>query len=172
MKKLSLVQFFRDAAHGMQLELVEWNGKTGEEIPERLRGLRPVSSVHSQSITLRSTTGGEDSYLWLERASLVEYDGKTLTVYNPALREVTPEERAELDKCRKMLEEYNEKNPFSSDCGYWKRKDFFKNCPTPWMDGADTIKGKRYIQHEDKVLDYAIKGDKTLKYNVFLEGNL
>lgn len=44
----TLADFKRDAASGkIKLEMVERYGKTGEEIPERCRGIRTIQSVNT-----------------------------------------------------------------------------------------------------------------------------
>jgi hypothetical protein len=44
----TLADFKRDAASGkIKLEMVERYGKTGEEIPERYRGIRTIQSVNT-----------------------------------------------------------------------------------------------------------------------------
>ena len=35
--------------------------------------------------------------------------------------------------------------------------------------GEKMIKGKRYLAHEDKVLDYAVRGDAILRYIVHMK---
>lgn len=72
-KKKTLADLKRDAASGkIAFELIERYGKTGNELPERLRGIRLVQSV----------------------ASLIEYTEDTLTVYSAGERSLTDEERA------------------------------------------------------------------------------
>lgn len=50
----TLADFKRDAASGkIKLEMVERYGKTGEEIPERYRGIRAIQSVNTVEILRR-----------------------------------------------------------------------------------------------------------------------
>lgn len=161
----SLAEFMRDAKKGnMSLEITEWRGATGEDIIERLRGIRPVVYVKSKAVVLLNMNG-EESTLNFDRAALTEYDKETLTVYNPALRELTEEERRELDKWRAIEKEYNEKNPYG-DGGYYKKIAFFRESKFPYLNGWDKVAGKKYLQHEDKVFDENIRGDVGMKYKV------
>ena len=97
-----LADFIRDAKRGnMSMELAEWYGKTGDEIPERLRGIRRVVRQNSVALFLQSPQGTE-SELRYGAASLNEYDGKTFTVYNPGFRPLTDKEKKILDEWREL----------------------------------------------------------------------
>lgn len=76
----TLADFKRDVASGkIKLEMVERFGKTGEEIPERCRGIRAIQSVNTVEIMLE-TADGLTSSLDFPPAKLIEYDGKSLTI--------------------------------------------------------------------------------------------
>lgn len=159
----TLAEFKRDATSGkIALELYEYYGKT--EIPENLLGVRSISKVNTVGVTLRNTRG-EESYLDIGHASLIEYDGETLTVYSPGYRQPTAAEQATLDEWVKIAEEYQKKDP----CGnswHWKYEDYFEKSPCPWMCGSKEIRGKKYIHYSGEVRDRAIKGDAILKYRI------
>lgn len=160
--RYSLSQLKRDAAAGkIKFEMIERYGKTGDEIPERLRGIRSVARVNTVGIML-VTEDGTESELRFDTAKLTEYDGKTLTIYDPAERELTFEEREVLESAQKLQDEYEKKYPYG-DGGFWKVKHFISKSPCPWMDGNKTIKGKRY-NYNGKVIDYSIRGKAILKY--------
>lgn len=165
-KTMTLAQFKRDAAKGnMYLELVERYGKSGNDIPENLQGLRGVKRINSVSVYLQGRGSIIESELRLKRATLVEYDGKTLTVYQPALRDPNEQEQALLDQWDKIQDEYMLKNPFGDP--YWKRKAFFETSPFPYMSGYDSCQGKSYESHLGKVRDSHIRGEAILKYTVY-----
>lgn len=160
--KYTLSRLKRDAAAGkIQFEMIERYGKTGDEIPERLRGIRSVARVNTVAIML-VTEDGIESELRFDTAKLTEYDGKTLTIYDPAERKLTFEEREVLESAQKLQNEYEKKYPYG-DGGFWKKKHFISKSPCPWMDGNKTIKGKRY-NYNGKVIDYSIRGKAILKY--------
>lgn len=160
----TLADLKRDAKSGkLRLELIECFGKTGEEIPEQLRGVRDVASVNTVGIKLRNARG-EESELRLERASLIEYRENTLTVYNPGYRALTKEERAVLVGEKAFREDYQRRNPYSDP--YWAVKRYYKDSACPWMYGMETIRGKRYQCGEDRVRDAAVRGDAILRYRV------
>lgn len=164
MKKLA--DFKRDAASGkVKLELVERYGKTGEEIPERCRGIRAIQSVNTVGITLE-TEHGLTSALDFPPAKLIEYTGKSLTIYESGERDLTEQEQKVLEDWQKIEKEYYEKNPYGD--AYWKKKDYFKHCPCPWLNGYETVKGK-YYNYNGKIIDNQVRGKAILKYNVYAQ---
>ena len=164
----TLADFKRDAASGkIKLELIERFGKTGAEIQERSRGIRRIKSVNTVGITLE-TADGSDSILNFPPAKLIEYDGKTVTIYARGERDLTEQERKILADWRKIEADYYKQVPNGDS--YWKRKDYFKSCPCPWLAGYETVRGKSY-NYNGKVLDNQVRGDAILKYNVHAHGN-
>ena len=162
----TLADFKRDAASGkIKLELVERFGKTGEEIPERIRGIRTVSKINTVAIFLANEDGVE-SELRFVSARLVEYDGKSLTIYKRGERDLTEQERKILADWQKIEDDYYKQNPHGD--AYWKKKDYFKKCPCPWLAGYETVKGK-YYNYNGKVLDNQVRGNAILKYNVYAQ---
>lgn len=160
----TLADFKRDAAKGkIKLEMVERYGKSGDDIPERCRGIRTVQKVNSVGIML-ATADGLLSELQFPAAKLIEYDGKTLTIYEKGERDLTEQEQKILDEWKKIENDYYEKNPYGES--YWKKKEYFKNCPCPWLAGFESVRGK-YYNYNGKILDNQIRGNAILKYNVY-----
>ena len=163
---MKLADLKRDAAGGkIKLELVERYGKTGEEIPERIRGIRTVSKINTVAIFLANADGVE-SELRFDSAKLVEYDGKSLTIYERGERDLTEQEQKILADWQKIENDYYQKNPHGD--AYWKKKDYFKNCPCPWLAGYETVRGKCY-KYNGKVIDNQVRGNAILKYNVYAQ---
>lgn len=159
---MTLAELKRRANKGnMKLELVERYGST--EIIERLRGVRDVLRANSVALILKNADGAE-SELRIESAKLIDFTDNSLIVYAPAERECTAEEKSVLDEWIKIRDEYEKRNPYCNS--YWKMKSYFENCSCPWMEGFDTISGKRYQTHNGKVRDNSIKGEAILKYRV------
>ena len=161
----TLADLKRDAAGGkLRLELIEHFGKTGEAIPERLRGIRDVVSVNTVALNLRNSCG-EESELRFSRASLMAYDGETLTVYAAGYRDVTPEERAVLTGAETFKADYEREHPGCEP--YYRVLDYYKKSPCPWMRPyGDEKHGKRYDAEKDKVRDKSVKGEAILRYLV------
>ena len=160
----TLADLKRDAKSGkIRLELIERFGKTGDEIPERLRGIREVAGVNTVAINLRNASG-EESELRFGRASLIEYRGDMLTVYNSGYRPLTEEERAIVAGEEAFREEFQRNNPYSEP--YWAIKKYYKDSSCPWMAGFETVRGKHYQRGEDRVRDDAVRGEVVLRYRV------
>lgn len=161
----TLADLKRDATSGkIKFELIERYGETGDKIPERCRGIRTVKKVNSVGILLE-TADGKTSELKFCPAKLIEYDGKTLIIYQAGTRELNEMEKLILAKWERELKEYESKNPYGNT--YWKMKEFFdkNNCPCPYLTGWEKISGKQYTN--GKVADDSIKGKVVLKYNIY-----
>ena len=142
----------------MRLELMERYGETDDNIPARLRGIRKVIRSRSFGLELRNADGNT-SDLRIEAASLIDYDGATLTVYLPGERELTEDEYKAWQYIHKA--------------DYWTAKARQNSSKYPWVGvSSDTIKGKRLSYKDGKpvVVDNAIKGKAILRYRVTFEG--
>ena len=107
-----------------------------------------------------------ESELRFDSAKLVEYDGKSLTIYERGERDLTEQEKKILADWQKIEDDYYQRNPHGD--AYWKKKDYFKNCPCPWLAGYETVRGK-YYKYNGKVLDNQVRGNAILKYNVYAQ---
>lgn len=138
----TLADFKRDVANRkIKFEMIEHFGKTGDEIPARCRGIRTVQSSNTVGATL-VTVDGLTSSLDFPPAKLIEYDGKSLVIYDRGERELTEQEMEILAEWQKLENEYYEKNPHGN--AYWKKQQFFENCPCPWLNGFKPVQGKRF----------------------------
>ena len=176
--KKTLAQLKRDAkAGGMVCELVERYGETGDKIPERLRGERPVIGANTVAIIFKNADG-KPSELHIERASLVDYEDDIITVYTYGTRPPTPEEQAVLDEWQKITEtpEFKEKSRIDAmadyNACYWQKKRFFEDHNCPWMAGWGGIDeyGKAYEPIRGVVRDVNIRGDVGFKYRICQKG--
>lgn len=149
----------------MSLELFERFGST--EIIDCLKDIRKVTRVNTVGITLVNKEGKE-SQLDFVSAKLFEYTGDTVIVYKAGFRDLTEQEQSVLDKWIKIRDEYIKQN-YSTYSLSLKEKDYFENCPCPWMSGLKTVRGKRYDGYLEKVKDYAVKDRPILKYHVHME---
>lgn len=162
----TLAQLKRDADSGRMSVMLLWRfGKTGNDIPKEMRGVRKVFRANSVGLVLE--LNGKESTLYTDSAKLVEYDGKTLILYRAGYRALTAEERFVLNTWKSKEDEYYQRNPFGNCFG--KRKDYFASSTCPWMDGINKIRGKKYYPDKDKVLDYSVRGEMILRYEVFMD---
>lgn len=160
----TLADLKRNAAAGkIKLELLERYGETGENLPPHCRGIRQVKKVNTVAITL-ITADGLTSDLRFDSAKLVEYTGEFLTIYERGERNLTEQEQKILADWQKIEDDYYKQNPYGD--AYWKKKDYFKKCPCPWLSGYETVKGK-YYNYNGKILDNQIRGKAILKYKVY-----
>lgn len=166
---MTKADFMRDVKSGLKLRLIggfnyEWIKKRR---PQHLKSRR-ISKIQSNAIYLEGEeNGGQGSYLEIPPASLMEYDGKILSIYLPGIREMTQEEKDNIQKAKNEQEKFKKEHPYNDD--FWHMKEFYKNCSTPWIYfGNGKIKGKRAGQGSDygKIIDNAIKGKLELRYIV------
>lgn len=161
----TLAQLKRDAKDKkISLEMVEWYGQKGNEIPERLRGVRKVIGANTVALILLNADGKE-SELRPEAASLVEYDDDTLTVYASGYRDLTEKEREILAAWEAEEKAYLEKNSMADT--FWKKKHFFMDRGYEWLLGFSPVNGKIYNAAANKVRDRAVRGVAILKYKVY-----
>ena len=159
---MTLVQLKRDAKEGkIAFEMTRWYEKTGGEIPLHLQGTRKVVRVNSVAIIILNSEGNE-SELRLGPASLLEYTGECLTLYQEGSRPLTEQEKRVLEHVSEIYKEYAD----TYSGGFWRVKDYLQNCPCPWMEGNEFIQGKRYDRNTGLVRDKSIKGNPILEYRI------
>jgi len=169
-KRLSVATLKRHANSGaMSLELIERFGEPASEQKASMQGIRKVLRANTVALVLLNHDGAESECRVDHGAELVEYDGETLTIYNPGLRELTVEEQGLFDELKKKQDEYLAKYPYADT--YWMKKSFFIDSSCPWLDGSDMIRGKKYLSWENKVLDCKVRGEAILKYKVHFDTN-
>ena len=166
---MSRTQFFKDCKDNANLTLTLVGGWNYEWIKEkRPQNLNPraIVKIQTNAVYLEGKeNNGKGSYLPIPQASLMEYDGKTLCIYNFGTREMNDEEKENEKKAKEERERYNKENPYGND--FWHMKSWYSNCSTPWIypSGSDWIKGKK-ADYENNIMDKSIKGKLLLKYKV------
>ena len=158
----------RDAAKGnMCLELTEWYGKTGEDIPERIRGIRKIIKCSQSSIVLQGKAESRLDYL---RSSLLDYDGKTLTIYTSERRPLNEQEREIVLKWQQLEAEYKLSHK-SDGAVYRLKKEFYRNSECPWLYSDSFVKGKLTEHHGNvpMIRDKNLRGGITMRYRVHFE---
>ena len=168
---MSRAAFFRDCKENPNMTLTLVGGENYEWIKEkRPQNLRPraIRKIQTNAVYLEGEENrGQGSYLEIPQASLMEYDGLTLNIYDYGIREMTAEEKRNCELALAERERYEKENPYSES--FWHMKDWFKKCSTPWIDCCtEWIKGKKRGQGDnyDKILDKSIKGNLVLQYEV------
>lgn len=175
MKMKSKAQLFRDLkAKKISLELIERFGDT--DFPEKLKGLREVCKVNTVGCKLINSSG-EESYLDIPRANLVDYTDDELIIYNPGHRELN-------DKEKEILSDWNDIANGSDfvdramydalsdgSSTYWQQKHFFEDRGALYLM-QDDGSGKRIDYNKTNegnpkcLVDPAVRGERILVYKV------
>lgn len=161
----TFADFKRDAAKGnMSLELIDWYGKTGEEIPKRIRGVRRVVKCTQFSLILQ---GKEESRLDYLRSSLLDYDSETLTIYTSGRRPLNEQEQRIVWQWQKLEADYKLSGKSNEEV-YYLRKEYYRNSECPWLFSDSFVKGK-LTEHDGNVpmiRDKDLRGGVTMRYKV------
>ena len=161
----TFADFKRDAAKGnMSLELIDWYGKTDEEIPKRIRGARRVVKCTQSSLILQ---GSEESRLNYLRSSLLDYDGETLTIYTSGRRSLNEQEQRIVWEWQNLEADYKLSGK-SDEAVYRLRKEYYRNSECPWLFSDSFVKGK-LTEHDGNVpmiRDKDLRGGMTMRYKV------
>lgn len=163
----TLAQLKRDAKAGILYgEMIIRNGNT--EIPDHLKGKRPIVGANSVGIFFLNNNGRR-SGLDIPCASLVEYTDDYLTIYNPGLRDLTPDEQAVFDEWESMRDHRQEEIDMLTDGSttYWRRKYFFIDKGYEYLLGYEFKKGKKIDFNTGKVYDKRNKGSVCMKYKLY-----
>lgn len=163
---MTWAEFKRHAARGeVSLELLDWFGKTGEEIPVNMRGPRKVVRTAYYGLVLLNHDGEESDLRFLS-AKLVDCSAEFLTVYQMGTRELTEKERNFLEEWSRVKAEFEQKCPWGDL--YSKKKSFFDGSMYPYLSGFSTHSGKRYDVAAGKVIDSQVRGDVIMRYRVYM----
>lgn len=154
----------RDLQVGKKLTMIY-----SENASSRLIGkVREIIATQSNGITLRTDNNAGKSFLELTCASLTEYDGKTIKIYNIGKRDLTPEEKKILDNepSRRKENEQQAVNDALSDGSstYYMDKCYYKENNANWR--YDWDKGLKFDYNERKMYDKKIKGSLSLQYTL------
>ena len=166
---MTLAQLKRDAKSGtLKAEMVY---RFGEDIPERLQGVRDIVGANSVAIFFRNADGRK-SELQIKRASLVEYSGDKLTTYRAGKRELNAKEKAVMDAWHEVTETQRYKDQAYADAmtdgssTYYQEKAFFESRGFGYLRGFDYEHGCKYDWNTGKVIDESIKGEVEIEYKI------
>lgn len=166
----TLADLKRDAKSGtLEAKMMVRCGST--DIPEWLSGWRKIVDSNSVAIfVLRND--GRKSELPLKKASLVEYHGDSLTVYNSGLRDLTEQEQRVMNGWKQIAgtDEYKEraKNDVYTDGSstYYQEKLYFENAGFGYLMGCKEERGMRLDYATGKVFDDKVKGSVSMRYEI------
>jgi len=106
------------------------------------------------------------SFLSFPKASLLEYDGKYIRIYETGKRKLTKEEKTIKDGYEKIRNKKQEEIDLMTDCStsFWKEKAYYREHNAEYLMGHTTQKGMRFDYNTGKVWDDNIKGKLNLEY--------
>ena len=168
---MTIAELKRQANSGsLEVKMVYNRCYKNEDLPERLQGWHKV--VRANTVGLFVERNGRESQLEIPNATLVEYDGNTLTIYRAGERDLTPQEQAILDEWNKITETpaYRKQCEYDvyTDCSttYYKELYFFRERKAEYLMGYEYQRGMKFDIRSGKVIDSKVKGEIDLKYEV------
>lgn len=127
---------------------------------------REICATQTNGISLKTENKSGKSFLEYPPASLVDYDGEIITFYKPALRDLTPDEKAIIDNTPSHREENKQQalNDMMTDSSgtYWMDKRYFSENDAEWR--WNWSKGLKWDINDNKMFDKKIKGEIDLQY--------
>ena len=163
----SLAQLKRDAKSGQLKAVMIY--RYGEEIPDRLKGVRPIVDSNSVAIFFRNADG-KKSELQIKNATLCEYTEKGITIFAPGERPLNEAEQRVMDAWEAISnsEKYQKQREYDllTDCSttYWMRESFFTERNMKHLLGYDFVKGMKLNWSTGNVIDKSIRGEKIMEY--------
>ncbi len=104
------------------------------------------------------------------KATLCEYTGDTLSIYEAGYRPLTADEQRIRDNVPSKRKENAEAvhNEMITDGSsfFYKDKQYYKENNAEYLAGHETIRGLRYNYNEQNVYDESIKGELSLSYKI------
>ena len=181
-RQYSLAQLKRDAKAGVISAVMTVRAGervSQEDLPERLRGPRKIVASNTTSITFENVSEPDrPSYLWLPKASLVEYTDSYLRIYSPGYREPTKGEQLVLDRWGEIEKTEDYQRRLEADVltdgssTYYQKVAFFRGYDMEYLMGYQRQRGmcldfnrlnagaKAFIQDE------TVRGAVSLEYKI------
>lgn len=167
----SFSQLLKDLQVGRQL-VMTYNhlAQSSERLAKMLNVPRYITKKQSNGVSLNEEKDGTkgSSFLQLDRASLVEYDGETIKIYEEGIRDLTEEEENILKNLPSKRAENKEAvyRDMMTDGNsmYWSDRYFTAQNNAEWY--WTESRGKYYLRGEHKMQDASIKGTLSLEYKL------
>ena len=165
----TLADLKRDAKSGTLEGRFTFHSMWQDGLPERLQGWRRLVDSNSVAIFFQNADG-KKSELRLEKSSLVEYDGNSLTVYFAGYRDLNAAERKVMDGWNKIAStpEYQERGRVDAltdgSSTYWEKVSYFRKAGMEYLMGNERQRGLKYDSYLMKVQDDSIKGEVGMRY--------
>lgn len=167
----TLADLKRDAKSGTLEGRFTYHSMWQDGLPERLQGWRRIVDSNSVAIFFL-TADGRKSELRLEKSSLVEYDGSSLTVYFAGYRDLNEAERRVMDEWNRISSTPDFKAREEADAltdgssTYWSKVAYFRKAGMEYLMGNEKQHGLKYDWNLMKVRDDSIKGEVGMRYEI------
>ena len=146
MKSYSVAQLKRDAKEGILSAVMTMrNGASisQEALPERMQGSRKIINSNTTALMFENPVEpSKPSYVWLPKASLIEYTDTYLRIYSSGYREPTEAEQKVLDEWKKITQTEQYQKQLEIDCltdtsvTYYEQLGFFRSHRMEYLMGT------------------------------------
>lgn len=167
----TLADLKRDAKSGTLEGRFTFHSMWQDGLPERLQGWRRLVDSNSVAIFFQNADGRK-SELRLEKSTLVEYDGNSLTVYFAGYRGLNAEESKVMDEWNRISStpEFKERGRVDAltdgSSTYYEKVAFFRKAGMEYLMGNERQRGLKYDSYLMKVQDDSIKGEVGMRYEI------
>ena len=135
---------------------------------------RTFDKIQGTSFKFKKVNGGT-TYLEIPKASLLEYDGVNVKIFEPGIRELTPEEQKVKDDEPKDDEQFRIDMLSDGSTMFYRSQRYYKDSGMFYLFGTEKEQGKR-LTHSQKdpvtgfvkpmIEDDNIKGKLSIEYEL------
>jgi hypothetical protein len=158
----TLADLKRDLAMpGLKLNLVSVSGIPKNEA-------RTVFKIQTNNICFLKPDGKSKSWLELPKASLLEYDGKTIKIFEPARRPLTDKEKEIMANEPRDAKQDEIDMLSDGSTMYYRRERYYRDSGYFYLFGTKADKGMR-LTHEKAtplIEDETLKGELSIIYEM------
>jgi hypothetical protein len=150
---------------------IEMVYRYGDEIPDRLKGIRQLVGSKTKAILIR-TNDNKVSQLDIDNTNLIDISDNALIIYNSGFRELTNQEQEIMNIWKKIANEPDNQKQAETDLltdgstMFWKKKGFFTGLNAGYLLGHEKEKGEKYDFNTGKIRSDKVKGDKIMEYRI------
>lgn len=167
----TLADLKRDAKTGTLEGKFTFHSMWQDGLPERLQGWRRLVDSNSVAIFFQNADG-KKSELRLEKSTLVEYDGNSLTVYFAGYRDLNEAERRVMEEWNRIANtpDFKERGRVDAltdgSSTYYEKVSYFRKAGMEYLMGLEKQRGLKYDNYLMKVQDDSIKGEVGMRYEI------
>lgn len=179
MGRFSVAQLKREAKEGIISAVITM--RDGESIaqdalPERMRGSRKIINSNTTALMFENPVEPtKPSYVWLPKASLIEYTDTYLRIYSPGYREPTETEQKVLDQWKAIEQTERYQKQLEIDCltdgsaTYYEQLNYFRKHDMEYLMGSTKQRGLRVDFNRRNAGEKAFIQDENIRGKISLE---